>query len=367
MPTFNLLYVISIIRKYLWYIVGVVGATTLAAIIYTMPYFYPPQFASSAIVYPASSERYDFWNLIKDHEVYLYGNAKEAEKIINFAGSESVAMFVIDSLDLWKEYDIDPKGTSPKYYALEEFYGNIDIKKAEGAGVQILAYDIDPQRAADIVNLIIYKVNQLNRDLMNHQRKEIIRIYEGVLNQHSQLYQSYQDTTKEIREKYNIFSYREQTEVMVEQVMQAQANYADKKAKFEVMEKQYAANDTNVINARARLRGAEAQLKAMSGGNSEISLTKFRDGLDKLVFMEQNTFAMVGNVQIMKNKINALKLMQGMDFETVIIQQEPTAGDRKVRPVRSIIIIVTFLVALMVSIGSTIFIDRTLPYLANKS
>lgn len=367
MPTFNLIYIIGIIKKYLWYIVGVVAATTLAAIIYTMPYFYPPQFSSSAIVYPSNPERFDNLNMFQGNEIYLYGNAKEAERIMNYASSPSIALFVIDSLDLWKAYDIDKKGPSPQFYALEEFRGNLEVKKSEGTGVEITAYDSDPERAAEIVNVIIYKVNQLSRELLNKQRREIINVYKAMLQESNGAYQSYQDTAKTIREKFNIYSYREQTEVIVEQMLQAQSRYADMKARLAVMEKQYAANDTNVVNARARLRGAEEQLKAMTNASSEISLPKFREGLDRLVFTEQNAFALVDKVMVIKNKLYALEVLQNMDFETVLVQEKPIASDKKVRPVRSIIILVSFLVSLIVSIAALIFIDLGLPHLMNKS
>lgn len=367
MPTFNLFFIFGMLRKYLWYILGVVGLSTAAAIVFSAPYFYPPQFASTAIVYPTNNERYDINNLLKDQqEVYIYGGPKEAEKIINYATSEKVALFVIDSLNLWGAYGIDKQGTSPKFYALEQFRDNLDVKKAEGSGVEITAFDTDPQRAAAVVSVIIHKVNLLNKAFLDKQREEIIRANEALSQQLQVLYLNYQDSAMQLRKKYNVFSYREQTDAMINNILTAEAKYADAKAKVEVFEKQYAATDTQVVYNKARMKGAENQLKSIKDPNSLVSLPKFQEGVDKLMLLEQWAIDAQLRIAGINHKIKTLKLLQDMTAETIIVHQEPEVSDRKARPVRSLIILTTFIIALVSVVGGLILIELIVPFLKNK-
>ena len=72
-------------------------------------------------------------------------------------------LFIIDSLDLWQAYGVDKKNDpSPKYYAFRTYAGNVRTIKVEGNGLRIEAYDVEPQRAADIVNLLVAKIDETN-------------------------------------------------------------------------------------------------------------------------------------------------------------------------------------------------------------
>ena len=125
---FSLLFILDVVKTYFWYLVGVVGISALLAIIFTMPYFYPPEYLAMTTVYPTSPERFDVINIFHEEpNLYLYGGAKEVEKLDNIANSEVVRMHIIDKLDLWKVYGYDKTdvGSSPKFYVLQTFASNV--------------------------------------------------------------------------------------------------------------------------------------------------------------------------------------------------------------------------------------------------
>ena len=179
--SFNLLFIFRIIRKYLVYIGGVVVGAGILAFILTLPFIYKPEFQSSTVIYPTSPERYDITNLFHDEPIqYLYGESKDVEKLEHLANSEEIKMFVIDSLNLWKPYGVDPQNDeSPKYYVLRTYDGMVQTTRISGNGLMITAYDIDPQRAADIVNLIVSKVDELNKEMLNTNKSSIYQMYKS--------------------------------------------------------------------------------------------------------------------------------------------------------------------------------------------
>jgi len=368
---FNLLYIIDIIRKYFRYIAVVVIISVILAIVLTMPSIYAPQYASQTIVYPMNPERYDMINVVSEKDLYVYGGPKDVEKLANLAKSETVAMFVIDSLDLWKAYGIDKKSdNSPKFKVLKNFRGNVTITQVEGAGVSIEAYDEVPQRAADIVNLIVLKLNRMGKESLEKNRTQLLKVYEANYNQVNAIYRSYIDSSRLTRTQYQIYSYDAQTKEMVGQMLKTKGKYENEKARLRFLEKK-GGDDTSVTNARIRLKGAENQLRSMEGKgeyaqSGDINLQNFQSGLDKVIHLEQNFFQWGEKLRLLKMKIEAAKAMATIEYDTVLTLEPATASDKKARPVRWVIIATSFLLSLIVSIVATILMELGLPLLFSK-
>ena len=370
---FNLLYIIDIIRKYFRYIAIVVVISVILAIILTMPAIYAPQYASQTIVYPMNPERYDMINAIseKDKDLYVYGGPKDVEKLANLAKSETIALFVIDSLDLWKAYGIDKKSNnSPKFKVLKNFRGNVTITQVEGAGVSIEAYDEVPQRAADIVNLIVFKLNRMGKESLEKNRNQLLNLYQKNYEQIDVIYRSYIDSSRKARTKYQIYSYDAQTREMVGQMLKVKGKYENEKARFDLLQKK-GASDTSIANARLRVKGAESELKSLQGvgeyaeaGNMNIE--NFQSGVDKVIQLEQNFFQWGEKLRFLKAKIESAKAMTSIDYDTVLTLEPATASDKKARPVRWVIIATSFLLSLIVSIVAALLIELGLPLLFSK-
>jgi uncharacterized protein involved in exopolysaccharide biosynthesis len=161
--TLNLNYLVAVVRRYFWYLAGIVGLAGLLAIVFTMPSIYPPEYRSSTVIFPTNPERFDGVGLFDEEPtIYLYGDGKSVEKLINIANSEEVMLTVLDSLNLWQAYGIDPADTAsaPKYQANRIYSDMVRAVKVGGNGVEISAHDVNPRRAAAIVNLVVYLVDK---------------------------------------------------------------------------------------------------------------------------------------------------------------------------------------------------------------
>lgn len=360
MPTLNLFFVIQSLTQYKWYILGLVTTAVVLAVVFTLPSFYAPQFSAKTIIYPASSERYDVANLFNNEpNVYLYGSAKESERLLNLANSETVAMFLLDSLNLWKVYDIDKnnKDISPRFKALKMLKGNLNVTQVEGGGIAIEAYDVEPERAAKMTNMVVYRINEMNKQIFIKNRSAILDIYKADLNELFKTYSAYMDTSRMVRRKYNVFSYTEQSRVMVEQYLIAQGKHEEAKARYEVLSKMLPAADTAVMNAKGMMIGTEKQVKSMTNEGSEINLPKFREGIDAVISMEQNGFRLIEKIQILKEKITGIEMMNARNYETILTTEAAFASDKKARPVRWVIVVASALITLLVCVFGTVMLE----------
>lgn len=349
---FSLIYLVRIIRKHLWYIVGVVGISALLAFILTMPFIYKPEFKSSVVVYPTNPERYDIAGIFDEEpRLYLYGDSKETEKLDNMANSEEVKLYVIDSLDLWTAYGVNKENdAAPKYYAFRTYAGNVSTIKVEGNGLKIEAYDIDPQRAADIVNLLVSKIDQSNREMINQNKASILKMYEIGYENLSKRLAAYTDSAARLRATYGIFNDEQQTRAMVEEIMQAQGDIA-------------ASGGSR--NARS---GAAARLRALTGeeGDYPINLKKFTEGYDQAIAIEEMIAFMARDLKDTHEKMENLRSMSNTAFSTILVSEAAQAADKKARPIRWIILVATVLLASLVSIIGVVLVDKVTEMMAGE-
>ncbi len=343
--SFNLLYLLQVVKRRIQFLAAVVGASVILAFIFTMPFIYKPEFKSATIVYPTSAERYDVINLFHDEPIlYLYGESKDVEKMEQIANHDEVKLMVMDSLNLWEAYGVDPvNDESPKYYGFRTYDAMVKTTRVAGNGLEIEAYDTDPERAAAIVNLLVHLTNQRYKQMLNENKAPILAMYrEGYDNIRRQL-DLYTDSLRRVRVRLNVLNTETQTEKIVEQVLQAEGDYAE--AKFR------GAPVQNI--AKARL---DRLVKASEGGS--ISLESFREGLDLVLALEEVNEYLSRDLKDAQEKVEVLEAMFDTDYNTLLMSGKALPSDKKARPIRWVILLATFLIAALASVFGAVLIDR---------
>lgn len=357
---FSLLYLTGIVKQYLWYIIGVVGVSAIMAIIMTLPAIYPPEFLSSTVIYPTNSERFDLVNLFAEEpNVYVYGGPKEVEKLSNIAGARELQLAVIDSLDLWSAYGVDKNNDeSPEFYALRTFRGMVSAIQVSGNGLEISAYDTDPQRAADIVNLMVDLIDRKNQEMLFQNQASILSVYEeteaGLIAQISSL----SDSTSKIRKKFNVFDADKQTEVLLGEVLEAQTSLAGEEARLKYLQGSRGTSETQEISAS--IQSLKSQLRTLVDNryNSPVNLEKFRIGLDKIRVMEEVYVRVSADLKLVQQKIKYLSMMRETSYSSIIVIEKAAPSDKKAKPIRWIILLGTLIIASVVSIMGVVLIDQ---------
>lgn len=344
--SFNLLYIFGIIRKHLLYIAAVVGACLVLAFIFTLPQIYKPEFMSSTIVYPTSAERYDVINLFHDEPIlYLYGESKDVEKIEQLATHEEVKMMVMDSLDLWEAYGVDKENDdSPKYYGFRTYDAMVQMSRVAGNGLEIQAYDVDRDRAAEIVNLLVTLTNVRYKEMLNRNKEPMLNMYrEGYQKLVDQL-TMYNDSIRNVRRRLNVLNPETQTEKLVEKILELEIEMAT----------------VSYGGSSERKRLAQARLDRLieSDGGGSINLENFRDGLDQILALEEVIEYLSRDVKDAREKVEVLEAMFNTDYNTLLSSGPALPSDKKARPIRWVILLATLLLSALVAIFGAVLIDR---------
>lgn len=355
---FNLLYVLRVVQQYLTYILVIVGVSAGLAIILTLPAIYPPEYRASTIVYPTSAERYDLFNIFHEEPtLYLYGGAKEVEKLDNIANSDQVRFAVIDSLNLWKVYGVNPKtDAAPRYYVLRTYNGNVKTTRVAGNGLEIEAYDVEPQRAADIVNLIVRRLDAVNKDMLVANKNRLLGLYRESARRLQREIHTYEDSARVLRRRYNVLRSLTQSEVLAEQVMMAEGDLGA--ARAGLREAKRLGQGTAALEMEVRrLEGKVATLTRSSKG-ATMNLEDFREGMDEVKAIEDVLEDLAEELKNIKARIQYVELMDEVPYTTVLVPEQAQPTDRKARPVRWVILLATLLIAALVSAMGAVLIDR---------
>jgi capsular polysaccharide biosynthesis protein len=357
--TLNLNYLVAVVRRYFWYLAGIVGLAGLLAIVFTMPSIYPPEYRSSTVIFPTNPERFDGVGLFDEEPtIYLYGDGKSVEKLINIANSEEVMLTVLDSLNLWQAYGIDPADTAsaPKYQANRIYSDMVRAVKVGGNGVEVSAHDVNPRRAAAIVNLVVYLVDKANREMINANKSRILDLYHTSLRELKGQIAHYADSASKVRKEFFVFENQGQTEMLVGEVLKAESDFAAAKARLRVLQ---ASGSEGTDDAKMAIEMARSRVYALTSKRSgtKINLESFAEGIDLVTALADISYRLASKVKDVQAKIEYLTLMDVGDFSTILVVEDAKPADRKARPVRWIILAASLLISGLVSLIAVVLID----------
>lgn len=148
-------YIIKILIKWKWHLLIILLVATALGVLFSSPLFITPKYCSTAVLYPAN--------------IITVSDESETEQMLEILQSTNIKLMVIeeDSLYSKENYNIDKN--SPTYLStvLTEYNNNVTISKTPNDAVKIVVYDKDPKVACKIVESIInsYNIYRHNLDL----------------------------------------------------------------------------------------------------------------------------------------------------------------------------------------------------------
>jgi len=324
-------------------IIAVIGA-----IIFSSPYFITPRFKSAVIFFPSSTNSISRALLAEGNQpsqdILAFGEEEQAEQMLQILYSDDIRDQVISRYNLMQHYDIDTTAPFPKTRLFKKFNENISFERTEYMSVKIEVLDTDAKMAADIANDIAALVDSI-KTKMQHERAAVgLKIVENEYNKQSETISKIEADLDFIRKK-GVFDFKTQSAMLNEEHSMASTLVKNQTAALTVLEKYKPDNDTSVVNTRARMKGAEAQLQYLDVKLSELA----QYGGVNLRQME--------NLELEQKKLSDLREKYNnarIDAEQILPSKftvnRATPAEKKAYPVRWLIVLVTALTAFSISL-----------------
>jgi uncharacterized protein involved in exopolysaccharide biosynthesis len=282
-------------------------------------------------------------------DILAFGEEEQAEQLLQILNSNEIRDRIAAKYHLMSHYHIDASEKYPYTKLYNEFNSNITFQRTEFMSVRIDVLDEDPQTAADIANDIAALSDSVKNKIQHTRAVEAQQVMENTYNDMLSQIARKEDSLR-VLQHFGIYDYRAQSATLNEEYSKAQAVYTNGMAALPILEKYRSENDTLVINTRARVKGAEAQLKDME---SKIALfSKYGSQ-----FMALNEDLTLDREQLSKIRARYEKIkadaQENVEHKFVVNNAEK--AEKKSYPVRWLIVLVAtvsaFLFALLLILG----------------
>lgn len=190
---FNNRNLLDLVWKWRIHLISIALIAGIVSVIFSSSSFIKPKFKSSAVVYPVNLSEYS-------EESYT-------EQMLEILNSGDIRDQLIDEFNLDKHYKIDK---SYKYYLsamLGEYSDNVSFRKTENEAVRIDVLDTDPVIARDMVNYLIQLYNEKISSLHKIKYQELYDVYTMQMGKGYERLDSLRSLIDDFGEKYGILEF----------------------------------------------------------------------------------------------------------------------------------------------------------------
>ncbi|MBK6627561.1 MAG: hypothetical protein IPJ87_10905 [Flavobacteriales bacterium] len=275
-------------------------ALVLSAVL-SGPTFIAPRYRSSATVFPVNLTSYSI--------------ETRTDQLLQLLESNSIRDSLVQRFDLARHYEIDITKPPGRFYLDAEYHDRVEIGKTRFESVQIEVTDEDPQLARDMVQEILRQTDLLARRLQREKSHELLAISEREMAIAKHKLDSVETRLDQLRRETGLLDYDAQTEEVTRGYLRMQSGGASGAAREEAR---------GLLKALGEKGGEFRQLTELS--------TIFRD----------NYVARLNDVEKARTDVNKV-----LTYTNVV--GYPEVADKKVFPVRWLIVLISMASALFLA------------------
>lgn len=170
---FNFSTIIDFLNRYKVPIAVITLAAGILSFIFSSPFFIPPKFKSTVILYPATTNSISkailSYNTSDKNDFLAFGQEEEAEQLLQLLQSDNITNRITDKYHLMTHYHIPADATYPKTRLGKKFAENVTYRRTEYMSIEISVLDESPDTAAMIANDIAALVDS-TKNAVQHER-----------------------------------------------------------------------------------------------------------------------------------------------------------------------------------------------------
>lgn len=291
---------------------GVAVAAAVISAVLSGPSFMPPRYKSTATVYPVNLNSYSI--------------ETRTDQLLQLLESNSIRDSLIKRFDLPAKYELDTTANGGYWALYNEFNDRVEISKTRYESVQIEVVDEDPRAARDMVLEMLRQVNLLARRLQREKSAEVLVIAERAMAHERHKLDSVEARLNVLRQEKGLLSYEAQVKELTKGLVRALASGS--------------ASQRDALQARIR------DLEEKGG--------EFRQLTELSNLFRQNYDRLLTDYERVVNDVT-----KELTYTNVVVY--PEVSDKKVWPVRWLIVSTSTLAALFLCFVLLVWRDHRRP------
>lgn len=309
----------------------------------------PNKYKSVSFFYAANSESQDTKNLFTfdGSSSGIFGSDDDVDRLLSIGNSNVLAFYIIQKFNLYAAYEIDSL-TEPYHreYVLKEFQDNYSLIKNDLGALEVTVFDKDKNKASEMANEIVAEIDRLNQQVITSNNSKNKDIYQKRYTEKLNTLEALKDTMNKIRKAYGIFDPKTQNELLSEESSKTSNDLVTMKARLSILEKNYKQEDTAVVNTKAIIRGLEERTKSIAKNSG----SDFNKGAALVSALEMEIEKKVEELSSAEELLQQAILATANNTSTIYVIEKAEPAVRKSKPVRSLIVLVSFVLSTFLAI-----------------
>lgn len=322
--------------------------SAIGAFVFSGPTFITPKFKSSVVFFPSSTNSISKALLdpsgSEKQDILAFGAEEQAEQMLQILNSDDIRDQIISKYNLLNHYHIPADDPFPLTRLNEQFRDNILFSRTEFMSVRIDVLDEDPVIAASIANDITALLDTMKTKIQGTRANEALAIIQNTYAEKKNSIKLKEDSLQKIR-RLGIMDYKSQSQIVNNEYMSAVAIFANEKASLKVLEQYKPENDTSVIATKARINGAAARIKEL---NKQLQLLATYGGAS--VALNEDLTTEREDLSKLKQQYDKLLIDANANLTHKFLVNKAMKGEKKVYPVRWLIVLVTVVITFVLSL-----------------
>lgn len=300
--------------------VGFVAAVAAAVVSFTMDEYYE----SSVIMFATSQNSLgeQFFEELKKNDLMAYGKTEDAERLLQILNSNRLRDRIIEKYELFAHYDIDPDEPGSGADMGLIYNQNVSANLTRYGSIRIQVYDTDPEKARDMANDMAFLVDSAANAMRNERAAEAYKLSLHTLAK------------------------------MEEQLAEAEDSLATLHA-------------LGIYNLEAQVIGLTAQYgTALAAGNTKAAKTIQAD-LDRIGALANGHNNLTAYLEeayeqhaLLKKRVELMRVDAESQISSSFIVDYAYASDKKAKPVRWLIVVITSIVAVAAAFIGMLAMDN---------
>lgn len=270
------------------------------------------EYYESTVVMFATSQHSlgeQFFEETKKNDILAYGETEDAERLLQILNSHRIRNRIIEKYDLYTHYNIDPSEPGAKTDMALTYGSNVSANLTRFGSIRVQVLDTDPELARDMANDMAFLVDSVANSMRNERANEAYKLAIGALAKTSEQIAQAEDSLATLH-ALGIYDFETQVEGLTAQYGMAVASGRS------------AAANT--------LKKDLERLGTLANGYNNLS-----------AYLE----AAYEQQSLLKKRVELMRVDAETQLSSSFIVDYASAADKKAKPVRWLIVVMTSVVA----------------------
>ena len=270
------------------------------------------EYYESTVVMFATSQHSlgeQFFEETKKNDLLAYGETEDAERLLQILNSHRIRNRIIEKYDLYTHYNIDPSEPGAKTDMALTYGSNVSANLTRFGSIRVQVLDTDPELARDMANDMAFLVDSVANSMRNERANEAYKLAIHTLSQTSEQIAQAEDSLATLH-SLDIYDFETQVEGLTAQYGMAVAS-----------------GRTSAANT---LKKDLERLGTLANGYNNLS-----------AYLE----AAYEQQSLLKKRVELMRVDAETQLSSSFIVDYASAADKKAKPVRWLIVVMTSVVA----------------------